>query len=108
LAWITATHWAEAKSLFFSVVRSDKTAVGVAASLHALKKTVFCSPAVPMGLIQRFLKSSWHGVCFIKVGLWLQPGRIIFEILGGMLGDSDRAALFYKWAFPYDYSPADS
>jgi hypothetical protein len=45
---------------------------------------------------------SWHGVCFIKVGLWLQPGRKNFEILGGESSETPTGLLFFEesWRHP--------
>jgi len=39
---------------------------------------------------------SWHDVCLIEVGLWLQPGRKNFEILGGENSETPTGLLFLK------------
>ena len=39
---------------------------------------------------------SWHDVCLIEVGLWLQPGRKNFEILGGESSETPTGLLFFR------------
>jgi len=44
---------------------------------------------------QMMTSESWHGECFIKVGLWLQPGRKNFRGLGGGTRKTPTGLLFF-------------